>query len=185
MRKKRVVSLLPAATEMVCALGAAGRLAGRSHECDYPPEILALPACTTAKLDASAGSGEIERQVKKFKEEGSSLYKLDAEKLKELRPDIILTQAQCDVCAISLAQVEAVVKQWPGKPPQIISLSPNRLADIWSDSRAVSEALDLGEPGRETLRTLKMRVVDIIEKTCVLKERPAVACIEWIEPLMT
>jgi iron complex transport system substrate-binding protein len=184
MRKKRVVSLLPAATEMVCALVAAGQLAGRSHECDYPPEILALPACTSARLDATAESGDIERQVKKFQQEGESLYQLDAEKLKGLRPDIILTQGQCEVCAISLVEVESAVKQWPGRQPQIISLSPNRLADIWTDIRTVSEALDLGEHGREVLRAFKMRVVDIIEKSCVLKQRPTVACVEWIEPLM-
>jgi len=184
MRKKRVVSLLPAATEMVCALGATSQLAGRSHECDYPPEIIALAACTSAKLDSTAGSAAIESQVKTFQREGSSLYELNAVRLQELRPDVILTQGQCEVCAISLAEVESAVKPWPGHPPQIVSLSPNRLADIWTDIRAVAEALALDESWREILRALKMRVVNIIEKTCVLKQRPTVACIEWIEPLM-
>lgn len=184
MKKKRIVSLLPACTEIVCALGAGDRLAGRSHECDYPPEVRALPVCTAPKLDATAGSGEIDRQVKALLQEAVSIYRIDTAKLAELRPDIILTQAQCEVCAVSLPEVEAAVGQWVGSRPQIISLSPKRLADIWADIRRVAEALDLAEPGREFLRSLKNRVVGIIEKTCVLKNRPSVACIEWIEPLM-
>jgi iron complex transport system substrate-binding protein len=159
-------------------------LVGRSHECDYPPEIRALPACTASNIDAQAGSAEIERQVKNLQAQAAPLYRIDAAKLLELRPDIILTQGQCEVCAVSLAEVEAVVGRWPGSRPQVVSLSPARLADIWDDVRRVGQALELGEPGREVLRALKMRVVDIIEKTCVLKQHPTVACLEWIEPLM-
>jgi iron complex transport system substrate-binding protein len=184
VRNKRIVSLLPACTEIVCALGAGGRLVGRSHECDYPPEVQALPVCTVAKLDSSAGSGEIDRQVKALLQDAVSIYRVDIPKLAELRPDLILTQAQCEVCAVSLPEVEKGLSQWVGSRPQIISLSPNRLADIWEDIRRVADALDLGESGRDFLRSLKNRVVEIIEKTCVMKNRPSVACVEWIEPLM-
>ncbi len=157
---------------------------GRSHECDFPPQVRHLPVCTAPKLDVHAGSGEIDRQVKDLLQQAVSIYRIDLEKLKELQPDLILTQAQCEVCAVSLPEVEQAVAQWTGGRPQILSLSPNRLADIWEDIRRVAEALDVSENGRELLRSLKNRCVNVIEKACVIKRPPSVACIEWIESLM-
>jgi iron complex transport system substrate-binding protein len=184
MEKKRVVSVLPSATEIVCALGAADQLVGRSHECDYPPEVSQLPVCTSSKVDPNANSAEIDRQVKDRLREAVSVYRVDTEKLKELQPDVILTQAQCEVCAVSLNEVEEATIQWLDRRPQIISLSPKRLADIWTDIGRVAETLEVADHGKEVVRSLKNRVVDIIEETCELKDRPSVACIEWVDPLM-
>jgi iron complex transport system substrate-binding protein len=102
----RIVSLLPSCTEIVCALGCADKLVGRSHECDFPPEIQSLPVCTAARLDASASSAEIDKQIKSLLERALSIYEIDVARLRELKPDIILTQAQCEVCAVSLADLE-------------------------------------------------------------------------------
>ena len=184
MLKPRVISLLPAATEIVCALGAGARLVGRSHECDYPEAAQSLPVCASSRIDASAGSAEIDRQVKQSLREALSPYQIDREKIRELKPALILTQAQCEVCAVSVAEVEAEVAQWLETRPRVVSLSPKRLTDIWDNMRQVAGALDVAGPGREIIRGLKARVVRVIEKACVLKQPPGVACLEWLEPLM-
>jgi iron complex transport system substrate-binding protein len=179
-----IVSLLPSATEIVCALGCRDRLKGRSHECDFPPEVQLLPVCTASKLRSETSSIDIDRQVKSISRT-SSIYDIDASILERLRPKIILTQAQCEVCAVSLADVQNAAARWPASHrPEIVTLSPTRLADVWQDTQAVAQALGVPERGRELLSNLKTRVVDIIQKTCLLKRRPSVACIEWLDPLM-
>jgi iron complex transport system substrate-binding protein len=180
---RRVVSLLPSATEIVCVLGCGSQLVGRSHECDFPAEVTSLPACTQPNFDASASSSEIERQVKALSQKNPSLYRLDTALLKELRPDLIITQGQCEVCAVSLAEVELAVSRWSA-PPQIVSLAPLRLADVWNDIRAVARALGIAEHGKQVQAKLKTRCVDIIEKAVAVKHRPSVACLEWLDPLM-
>jgi iron complex transport system substrate-binding protein len=179
-----VISLLPSATEIVCALGCDDRLVGRSHECDYPEHVRRLPACTAAQIDPVATSAEIDRQVKARLEQALSLYRIDMGAIRDLRPDVILTQAQCEVCAVSLPEVQRAVADWTGSPARAVSLSPQHFSDLWQNINTVAELLDVRERGRELVKGLKSRVADFIAKTASLTKRPSVACIEWFEPLM-
>jgi iron complex transport system substrate-binding protein len=181
---RRIVSLLPSATEIVCALGAGERLVGRSHECDFPPEVARLPACTEAKVNSEAKSAEIDREVKTLLRDALSLYSVDTALLRKLQPDLILTQTQCDICAVSLSDVEGALAEWTASPPHLISLAPQSLRDLWSDILKVAETLGIAEAGRDLNRRLKLRVADVLEKTVPMKRRPSVGCIEWVEPLM-
>jgi iron complex transport system substrate-binding protein len=184
VRPPRIISLLPSATEIVCALGGRDWLVGRSHECDFPAGILQLPACTAPKVDVAATSGEIENQVRTLTESTTALFSIDAEKLRQLRPDVIITQAQCKVCAVNLAEVEEAVSGFGSQRPQVVALSPQRLADVWEDMRRVATALGIGAGAKDVLKQLKLRCVDVIEKACAAGRRPAVMCLEWLDPLM-
>lgn len=180
----RVVSLLPAATEMVCALGLGERLVGRSHECDHPAAVRMLPACTRANFDSAAGSAAIDREVKARRHAGLGLYSLDAEVLRALRPQVILTQSQCDVCAVSEADLNRALVDWPGARPQVVSLSPTTLAEVWHAIRQVARALGVAGRGERLLQRLQARVTEVTQKTGALTDRPTVGCLEWLHPLM-
>jgi len=184
LKERRIVSLLPSCTEIACALGLEDQLVGRSHECDFPPSIRRLPACTAPKFDRHATSREIDRHVKALLQTAVSIYHIDAGLLKELRPDLILTQSQCEVCAVSLREVEQAVSGWTGAETRVLSLAPNTLADVWDDILRVAEVLGVGERGRGVVEHLQHRIDAIAVKARPMVKRPSVACIEWLDPLM-
>jgi iron complex transport system substrate-binding protein len=181
---ERIVSLIPSSTEITCALGFGDALVGRSHECDFPPEVERLPALTEPKLDTRAASAAIDGRVKQLVAEGLSVYRVDVDKLRELRPTLILTQDQCEVCAASLGDVEEALSDWLGEPPRVVSLHPNRLGDVWGDFERVATALGEAARGREFAASLSKRLAEISEQTLRIRARPSVACVEWIDPLM-
>ncbi|MCI0638583.1 MAG: cobalamin-binding protein [Gemmataceae bacterium] len=184
MPKKRIISLIASATEIACALGFEDSLVGRSHECDYPPSVHRLPVCTAPRFDVAGSSRDIDNNVKSLMEQAASIYAVNAELLRELRPDVILTQAQCDVCAVSTKDVENALCDWTGTRPRVVTLQPDCLADVWQDIRRAADALDVPRQGDELVQELKERMEAIAAKARAAPHRPTVACLEWLDPLM-
>lgn len=184
MGEHRIVSLIASATEIVCALGFENQLIGRSHECDYPPSVKSLPQLTSPKFNVEGSSYEIDSRVKAIVQEALSVYRVDAAALERLRPTHIITQSQCEVCAVSLKDVETAVCEMVSTRPVIVSLEPNALADVWNDIRHVAEALDAPARARVLISALQQRMEAIRSRALAIVSRPTVACIEWIEPLM-
>jgi iron complex transport system substrate-binding protein len=180
----RIISLLPSATEIVAALGFGDHLVGRSHECDFPPGMETLPACSSTKVPVHGTSYEIDERVKEIVAEGLSVYRVDVERLRELQPDLILTQTQCAVCAVTPRDLEQALCAWTGAQPAIVSLEPNNLDDVWSDMRRVGAALAVRPRAEELIDSLRKRLAEI-RVAARDSSRPAVAAIEWLGPLMS
>ena len=180
----RIVSLISSATEIIHALGMGDSMVGRSHECDFPDSVLSLPVCTSPKFAISGNSQEIDKLVKETLQTALSVYEVDEELLEQLKPSLVVTQSQCDVCAVSLRDVEAALSRRLSCQPQIVALQPNALADIWHDIRSVAFALDIEARGEQLVEKLNDRLTAIAARALASPQRPTVACLEWIEPLM-
>lgn len=180
----RVVSLLPSATEIAVALGLGEALVGRSHECDFPPFIRNLPVCTATKLEKGLRSIEIDRRVQEIVRQGLSVYEVHAELLRGLRPDLILTQTQCAVCAVTPADLEESLCAWTGAAPQLLSLAPDTLGDVWDDVRAVGASTGRGREAEDLVSALQGRMQALGERARLRGSVPRVAAIEWFDPLM-
>ena len=180
----RVVSLLPSSTEIIHALGCGDRLVGRSHECDYPAGITDLPYCTAPKFDPNGTSREIDERVKAVLQDAVSVYDVDTALLDDLAPDLVVTQSQCELCAVSLVDVQAAVREMVRSKPEVLSLEPNALEDVWRDVASVAEALGVRERGDALLDELRKRLDAIAQRSKETGRSPRVACIEWYDPLM-
>lgn len=186
---KRIISLIASSTEILCALGFEDQLVGRSHECDYPASVKELPIVTEPRFDIEGSSAEIDNRVKETlkasPEDALSVYQVHNDRLKALVPDLIVTQSQCAVCAVSLREVERAVCEVLDGSTKIVSCEPHCLADIWTDIRRIAIALDVSDKAESLIASLIARLDKMQAEAQKIPESPTVATIEWIEPLMT
>lgn len=183
--KHRIVSLLPSATEIICKLGLQDDLIARSHECDYPVGVERLPIVTKPKLNPHGTSGGIHQQVTEILTSALSVYEVDAAALRELQPTHIVTQVQCEVCAVSMKDVEAAIAAGLENKPHIIPLNPMDLDSVFYDIQRTADALHKAECGEEVIREMRDAMAAVAVRSASCGHKPTVACIEWLSPLMT
>lgn len=179
----RIVSLLPSATEMLFALGLGDQVVAVTHECDYPPEARAKPHLTRSRLRPDMTSGEIDAAVSaEIGSDAHSLYTIDRELLARLAPDLIVTQALCEVCAVDYDEVLDAVKALP-KRPEVINLEPTSLGDVLSDIARLGEATGQREAAGRLLADLNARIERVRARVARTRRRPRVGFLEWLDPL--
>lgn len=195
----RIISLLASATEMVAALGCLDQLVGRSHECDYPPEVQQLPLVSTPLIDTTVSSSQIDAQIKQLAHtqesvqddalRALSIYRIDLDLLQQLQPDVIFTQTQCEVCAVSERDVTNALQQITGLHPRVVSLAPYRLSDVWEDVERVGKALERREQAEQLVRDYQQRLDQLRHRSqrsqrSQSQHKPRVVVLEWLDPLM-
>jgi iron complex transport system substrate-binding protein len=190
----RIVSLLASATEIIYQLGCLDQLVGRSHECDFPPQVCELPVVSSVQIDINTSSALIDQQIKQLAQKthssddaalkALSIYAIDIAQLQALQPDMIFTQTQCDVCAVSERDVMQAVQQLTGLQPRVISLSPHQLSDVWNDVSRVGQALDVPMRAESLVNGYKKRLAELHRVTSSFGTRARVAVLEWLNPLM-
>ncbi len=188
MTAQRIVSLLPSSTEILFALGLGDRVVGVSHECDWPEEARGLPVLTEKKIDTDRTSGEIDRAIADLTARSESVYRVRADHLAALRPDLIVTQDVCDVCAVSTVDVRAALEEArrtaPDFDPGVLSLAPSSIAEILQDIRRVGTAAGAEGAADALVKDLEARIRSIADAVGVVAFRPRVTAIDWLDPLI-
>jgi len=179
----KIASLLPSCTEIAYVLGLSGQIVGVSHECDFPEEVKNKPILTKSKINPAGRSDEIDKEVINIVKQGLSVYDIYEDKLRELNPDVILTQDQCEVCAVSLKDVQEATNKHICDA-RIVSLKPEVLNDILNDIYTIGKATYKEREAEELVKNLQYRIDYIRDKTRNLSYMPKICCIEWISPLM-
>src|SRR3954468_18150464 len=176
----RIASLVPSATEMLFALGLGDSVVGVTHECDYPPEAAERAHLTRSVIPEGLSAAEIDREVRERTERGEAIYELDAETLRELKPDLIVTQQVCEVCAVSFDDVRKVAESIPSEP-QVLSLDPSTIGEVLADIRTLAVAAEAPEAGERLLEESANRL-DRGAAAVESAERPRVLALEWLDP---
>lgn len=177
----RIVSLLPSATEIIDQLGLGAQLVGISHCCDHPADLMDRPIVTTSVIDAARSSAEIDQTVRDHLQESAALYALDTDLLDRLGPDLIVTQALCDVCAVNGEDVENCVSAL-GSAPGVVNLEPFSLDDVIQTVQQIGEATGAGNQAERLVTALRGRIDAVRKRTAAIEQRPTVAVIDWIDP---
>lgn len=187
----RIVSLLPSATEIICALGLESRLVGVTHECDYPPVVMNKPKVTHTLIPTDASSATIDGLVRARRRDGTALYALDFKRMAELAPDLIVSQTLCDVCAVDDAEVRRFVDAFesvrgPSRSrARVIYLEPTRLADVLDNIREVADAAGASLAGEALVAELSARIESVRVSAATRSDRPRVVVLEWLDPLFS
>jgi len=176
----RIASLLPSATEIVCALGMEDNLVAVTHECDYPDSVRDKPVLTRSVLSSVSSGAEVDRHIRELVHEGSSIYALDAPLLEALHPDLILTQELCEVCAVSYPIVERAARRL-GSSPQLVSLEPESLEDVFANIRFIGRLVGRADAAEQVCDSLRQRVASV-EQRVADRPRRTVVCLEWVDP---
>ena len=182
MAADRIVTLLPSATEIVCGLGLRERLVGVTHECDYPTNVHNLPRVTRSAIDINASSQDIDAAVREHLQTNKALYTIDVPLLASLRPDLLVTQALCDVCAVSESDVLEALSELPGEP-ELINLEPMTLAEVFETIILVGSAAGCSEIAKIYVRSLSGRVDEVRQAAAEIRQKPRVGFLEWVDPL--
>ncbi len=177
----RIISLLPSATEIVCELGLGDQLVGVTHECDFPTFVQTLPRVTRTLIPHDASSRDIDALVRERLKTERALYSLDLPILEKLKPDLIVTQALCDVCAVAESEVTAAACSLPNQP-RVVNLEPMRLADVFECLHAVADAAGVTSRAEAAVARLRTRVSAVERRTSSVTARPRVVFLEWIDP---
>ncbi len=179
----RIVSLLPAATEILYAVGAGDSVVGVTHECDFPAEAAKKPHLIRSRVDASAIAAEIERQVRELIGRQESIYSLDTQMLLQLDPDLIVTQDLCDVCAISAHDLNVALTHFPpNRRPRVVSFTPRNLGEVWNGIREIGEAAGRATEAHALADWLALEVDSVRQAVADVSPRPRVLCLEWFDP---
>jgi iron complex transport system substrate-binding protein len=177
----RIVSLVPSATEMLFALGVGDEVTAVTHECDFPPEALDLPRITRDVLGPGLAADEIDRAVRELTLEGRSIYELDEHMLRSLQPELIVTQALCAVCAVSIDEVRAIAGRMD-PPPKVLALDPHTIGEVLGDVRTLAQATDSKDAGVALIERAARRIDAV--RLAVRDARPvSVAALEWLDPV--